>query len=343
MTDPIITETGTSPKPKKRRIIGRLILIIVVLALATGLAFTYFQLMRNKLTTMKTVSALQKEAESNATTLAALRQSLEELRAANQKAQDLSAQQEQMLTEWREAQKGDLTKWRMAEAQYLVRLANDSVQFDSNSVLGLILLKRAQDILLSLQDTALLEVQKSLASDIANLEAAQPVNTTTLYLDLTGVNSQIDQLVLPSSPLNSKEPLPPATTTDATQSWWKQGLDKSWQALSKIVIVRYNGNNALPLVLPEEKLFLYQNLHAQIENALWAVLHRNPEVYQASLARASAWIGKYFVQDDAAKAVLKKIETLQAVNIQPPAINFSATMQLFDTYFSQTGQVSTGR
>lgn len=342
MTDPMITEEVPSPKPKRRRGFCILVFIILILIIMAGLGLASFQ-WKNQLALNKTLMSLQKETQSKEVELAALKQSVEALQAANQKSQDLSNQQEQMLTEWRQAQKGDLTKWRMAEAQYLVRLANDSVQFDSNSVLGLILLKRAQEILLSLQDTALLTIQKSLASDIANLEATQPINTTTLYLDLTGVNSQIDQLILPSTPLNEKAPVPPSTTTDTTQSWWKQGLDKSWQALSKIVIVRYNGNNALPLVLPEEKLFLYQNLHAQMENALWAVLHRNPDVYKASLARASAWIEKYFVQDEATKAVLKKIETLQAINIQPPAINFSATMQLFDTYFSQTGQVGTER
>jgi uroporphyrin-3 C-methyltransferase len=345
MTDPIITEveTPSSLERKPRSSFGIIVLIIILLILLAAMGFAGFQSMKEKMAFSKKLAALQKEVTSNQKNLTSLQQTLEELRIANQKTEALSTQQEQMLTEWRAAQKGDLTKWRMAEAQYLVRLANDSVQFESNSVLGLILLKRAQQILQSLQDTALLDIQKSLALDIANLEAAQQVNTTILYLDLTGVKSQIDQLVLPTSPLNNKELTPPATPTETHRSWWEKGLDHSWQALSKIVIVRYNGSNALPLVLPEEKLFLYQNLHAQIESALWAVLHKNPEIYQASLDRAISWTKKYFVQDAATTAVLQKLDALRAINIKPPAINFSATLQLFDTYFSHTGPVSTGQ
>ena len=60
--------------------------------------------------------------------------------------------------------------------------------------------------------------------------------------------------------------------------------------VKQIVVVRYNASTTLPLVLPEEKSFLYQNLHAEMESAMWAVLHRNPSVYQTSLTRLTSWI-----------------------------------------------------
>src|SRR5438045_770691 len=92
----------------------------------------------------------------------------------------------------------------------------------------------------------------------------------------------------------------------------------------------------LPLILPDEKIFLYQNLHAQLENAMWAVLQQNADIYQSSLKRASAWVQLYFAQDAAqTKIMLQNLEELQKINIQPTSINLAATLQLFDQYFIQ--------
>lgn len=345
MTEMIESEKEPTPSlAAGRRPWGLLFLLLLVLIVMGAFGYAYFQLATVNVSLAKTLTTLQKQTTVNAHELTTLQQSMDTLRTAVQKNQDVSAQQEQMLTEWRAAQKGDLSKWRLAEAQYLVRLANDSVQFEYNSVLASILLKRAQQIMQNADDAAVFAIQKSLAADIANVETVQSVNTTTLYLDLTGLNAQIDQLSLPASPLNAKDTSAatmPALANDT--SWWRAGLDRSWQALSKIVIVRYNGSNALPLVLPEEKLFLYQNLHAQMESAMWALLHRNSAVYQASLTRAINWIQTYFVQEPKTAAVLQKLEALRTVNIEPPALNFSATLQLFDNYFAQAGQAKAGQ
>jgi uroporphyrin-3 C-methyltransferase len=105
--------------------------------------------------------------------------------------------------------------------------------------------------------------------------------------------------------------------------------------------VRDTAKNALPLILPEEKAFLYQNLHAQMESAMWAVLQHNNDVYQASLARSLAWIQLYFDQEAApTKNMLQNIAELQKTNIELKATNLSATLQLFDNYFAQTKAAS---
>ncbi|HEX4045654.1 MAG TPA: uroporphyrinogen-III C-methyltransferase, partial [Gammaproteobacteria bacterium] len=86
---------------------------------------------------------------------------------------------------------------------------------------------------------------------------------------------------------------------------------------------------------PEEKMFLYQNLHAQMEGAMWAVLQHNTAIYQASLARAIVWITHYF---DPAAAVsttlLQQLQTLEKTNLQPATANLADTLQLFDQYFA---------
>lgn len=343
MVDPITSENIQPPTPQTSKWSGvRFFLILMGFALIAGaLGYGYFQFMQMNAALDDIAQEVKQKANNHETAVAALQQSVSNLQQSAQKSQELSAQQEHMLTEWEAAQKGNLDKWHVAEAQYLVKLANDNVQFTQDIPLAIVLLKRADESLQNLQDPALLEIRKSIAGDIANLEAIPQINTTAIYLRLTGLDTQLEQLPLPINPLKTENTVDLTAPLPAGLPWWKAGLERSWQALRKIVIVRYNGSNALPLVMPDEKNFLFQNLHAQMENAMWGLLHKNAEIYQASLGRAIAWVQQYFVQDaQETKTMLMNLQELQKTNVQPTVTNLSATLALFD---KQTSLQQTSR
>lgn len=312
------------------------LLLAIVIAMC-ALGYGYFQLAKANVALSDKLSLLQKQTTASHDNLMALQTALDALKQETQKSADLSAEQEKMIADWRDAQKGDLNKWYVAEAQYLVTTANDHLQFTHNLALAKVLLERADQVLAKMNEPSVLEIRKSVAVDMANLQALPQIDVTGLYLRLSALNAQLDQLPLPASPLKSETPTP--APIQPGLPWWKAGLAHTWQALSQIVIVRYNGSNALPLVMPDEKAFLYQNLHAEMESAMWAVLQRNADVYQASLARIEEWITPYFVADaPETKTMLQNIQDLRKVNIKPPAVNLSSTLQLFSAYFSQTEQ-----
>lgn len=310
--------------------------LAIVISVCT-LGYSYFQLANVNISLAQNVSVLKKQSAASRDDIAALQKSVNDLQQAAQKSQELSAKQEQIISDWQAAQKGDLNKWYVAEAQYLVKLANDHVQFTHNILMAMTLLQRADQVLQNLNDPDLLEIRKSLAADIANLQVLPAVDITSLYLNLSTLDNQIDQLTLPVNPLKADTKKEMPVVEQPGTPWWKTGLDTSLNALRKIVIVRHisaNSENSMPLVLPEEKMFLYQNLHSQMESVLWGVLHRNNDVYQLSLTRAIDWIQKYFVQDaPVTTAVLKNLQVLKKISLQPPIANFSATLQLFDNYF----------
>ena len=331
-TDEKVAEIKQQPRRGKTLIIA--VFIVLFICVGAGVA-GYFQLTRNNSLLALAVSDLQTQSTTQQNILSALQQSVDKLQASTETVQALSARQEQMIASWEAAQKGDLNKWYVAEAQYLVKLANDHVQFTQNTTMAMTLLQRADQVLQDLSDGNLLEIRKSLAVDIANLQAVPQVDVTQLYLRLTGLNAQVDLLPLPANPFRADMTQSAQKLDESGLSWWRKGLNNTWQALQKIVVVRNTQTTSLPIVLPEEKIFLYQNLHAQMEGAMWGVLHRDANVYQASLARAINWIKQYFVQDaPVTKALLQNLQDLQKVSLQVPAANFSATLQLFDAYLN---------
>jgi len=306
-----------------------------ILILICAFGYGYFALSKVNVDLAQMVADLTQKNAGHQHDIATMQTSLNDLQQIAQKSQALSAQQEQFMSEWRSAQKGDLNKWRIAEAQYLVKLADDQLQFSNNIQLAILLAQEADKILANMQDASVNEIRNSLATDLLNLRAAPQVDITALYLRLTALNKQVDKLSLPFNPIKVEQTNLPATNT-AGLPWWKAGLVYSWDALRKIVVVRNYGSNILPLVMPDEKIFLYQNLHAQMEDVMWGLLHRHAEVYKASLLRATAWIKQYFAQEaQETKTMLHEMDALQKENVQPAVMNLSNTLQLFEQYYAQ--------
>jgi len=225
---------------------------------------------------------------------------------------------------------GNQEKWLLAEAHYYVKLANDNLQFSRNIPLAITLLKMADQEVSHITNPELIEVRKVIATDIANLQSAPQVDVAGLYMKLTALNSQLDQLPLLAQQKNLQEEKPVAAA-EQKQMWWQRGLYASWQALQSIVVVRYNPNGLMPLMVPEQKTFLYQNLHAMLAQAIWALLHQQPAIYQSSLQQVIAWIKQYFILDaPMAHAVLSDLTQLEKIDVYPPTPTITNTLQAFN-------------
>ena len=327
-------EANEARKSGKSMFYSIFIVMVIVSVLGAGAIISCLKMIGQQ---GSMITRLQSDLTENKNEMTNLQNALQDVHAATQNSQTLSAKQEQMIADWKSSQQGNLEKWYVAEAEYLVRLANDHVMFTQNTAMAMTLLQRADQVLAKLNNGNLMPIRKSLATDMASLQETPQVDVTELYLVLNALNTQIDKLPLPAGPL---QPSDQEVTTPATNlPWWRAGLSKSWDVLKKIVIVRYNSGNLPPLVLPEERGFLYQNLHAQMENAMWAALHGNWRVYQMSITQARNWIAQYFIVDaPATQAMLQRMQGLQNLNVQPPKANLTPTMQLFDAYFADAGQ-----
>lgn len=220
-------------------------------------------------------------------------------------------------------------KWLLAEAHHYVKLANDNLQFSRNISLAITLLKMADQEISHVTNPKLLEVRKMIAADIASLQGVLQVDVTGLYMKLTTLNSQLDQLPLLVQQSNLQEKMP--VTTEQKQTGWQRGLYVAWQALQSIIIVRHNSNGLMPLMLPEQKTFLYQNLHAMLAQSIWALLHKQPVIYRTSLQQVVAWIKQYFVLDaPLTRAMLNDLAQLEKIDVNPVLPTITNTLQAFN-------------
>ena len=93
-------------------------------------------------------------------------------------------------------QESDRNEWMLAEAEYLMRLANQRLLTVQDLKSAQTLLIQADELLVALDEYALFNVRQALAEDIASVRSTSSVDVTSPWLKLDGFEKQIDKLPL---------------------------------------------------------------------------------------------------------------------------------------------------
>jgi len=254
-----------------------------------------------------------------------------------QQTREALAAQSQIIADLQQAQRTNKDDFLIEEAYYLIKLANDRLQYENNVAFAIKLVQLADQDIAKLSDPKIYPIREALAADLVALQSASQVDVTGIYVRLSALNEQLDKLPLFTQLLDKTMEV--TASHHEELSWWRRGLNSMQQALQRIVIVRKNLPNALPFIAPEQQIFLYQNLHTELEKAQWGLLHHQQEIYRLSLLQAANWIKQYAVQDSlVTKQLLQSLEQLQQMNVQPNVPNLSGSLQALQNYIKGEGK-----
>lgn len=348
---PAMAKTPDS-KPGNRR--AGLALAVSVLALIVGLGgsgylgFSLYQ-QRSALETSRVdMAAAALRAESQAGQMRELQQQLDQARlAAGQREKQLQQQLENLQRQLASQQTRlqsltttDRADWLLAEAEYLIRLANQRLLMGKELAGAQDLLKAADDIMRELDDAGLFQVRKALANDIAQLKAAARFDLEGLYLQLEAAAEQGDQLTLFAMPQLQLQPAE-AESPANWQEKWQAGLVAAWEKLSQYIQIKRRDEVYKPLLAPEHESAVRQNLRLSFEQAQLAALSGRQTIYEDSLKQARYWLDNFYTLDKAAaQALVKTVNDLgrQQVTIELPDI--SGSLRALQDYLDTVHEVS---
>ncbi len=331
------------------------IALLLALAVAGGLAWSVREQQRNDAGVASRLQAIEtaagREVTDNdldqlnkrwegqlSTALETVRTSTGELdKQSSQLAQTLKALQEQLAeqqTELNRYSANDRDAWLLAEAQYLLRLANQRLIMAGDVVAAQALLSSADTILLGLDDVRLHEVRAAVASDLAAVRAVPRVDVEGVYLRLAALVEQAGKLVIFQLPKQEAEPqqLP----ADNWQGRLRQGYQAALEKLSNYIIIRRRDVPMQALMDPQWEGLVRQNLRMLLEQAQVSLLSGNETLYRESLERAQHWVGEFFESDEAAaRAMSREITALTDVDVATQLPDISRSVQALDAVMKQ--------
>ena len=225
------------------------------------------------------------------TALAELNESFQQIQAEKaSQTVEIAALQERLSDAIKQVEAGrnrSENDWRLAEAEYLLRLANQRVLMEKRAEGALALLKNTDQIIKELDDVSLYALRQALASDIATLEALPKLDVEGTYLRLTALIEQTKDL--PTLSLEQQRQLPELlneitsnTVAPETQAAITSGFAKALAKLESLVVIQQHDKPVEPILSPDQGHYLRQNIQLLLEQSQLALLRQQSDIYKNS-------------------------------------------------------------
>jgi uroporphyrin-3 C-methyltransferase len=207
--------------------------------------------------------------------------------------------------------------WKLAEAEYLIRLANQRLLLESDNIGTATLLSNADDILNELEDPIVFTTRKALAKDIQALKSISPFDLEGAYLKLNALYDSV-QTLPQREPSKEWQANTTAKPTTSTTNQLTSALESFWQSLRSLIVINYNHKPIKALLPPAEYQELIIGLQLQLEIAQVALIKGEPVIYQTALSRvANATTAHFETQSNRVISFLASLTTLQQLNPSP--------------------------
>lgn len=214
--------------------------------------------------------------------------------------------------------------WVIAEADYLLKVANHRLQLEQDVTTTIQALTLADKRLNSLGDPALNEVRNVIAQELVSLETLAIPDQAGVSMQLTELQNQVDQL-----PLKGRErPVSSETDIKADDAMQVENWQKLPLAIAEVLkgLVVVSEDDRQVSLSPEQIRNIHENLKLKLEQARIVLLRGKQDLYESNMQLALEWIEKHFNADEVAtKKFVDTIAYLKSkpVTLQTPDISSS--------------------
>lgn len=330
----------TRPQPEKteknsRAVKASLALSAIAIAIALAAGVGLYGWVKQQTSTQSAtsdalvnqVTALQKAQETQKSQYdEQIKQQAAQLDESQRQQAALTKQLDEMQQKVAMISGTDAKTWLLAQADFLVKLAGRKLWSDQDVTTAAALLKSADASLADMSDPSLINARQAITTDIAALSGVAQVDYDGIILKVNQLSNQIDNLRLDDnndddSPMDSD-----SSELSSSISEWRVNLQKSWQNfMDSFITVRRRDETAVPLLAPNQDIYLRENIRSRLLVAAQAVPRHQEETYKQALDNVSSWVRAYYDTDDAnTKAFLEDLDKLGQQSI---IMNVPETLQ----------------
>lgn len=348
------TTVNVSHAPAKTHAASFALLWLFVVLIVAAICYGAFYLLKQHQTQQQLVDNLRVQLEQQVQVFEMRQQVLEDSlnkefveqqEAVQQNLNDLAEQLDSNNARLLALSSTNRDEWKLQEAQYLLRLADQRILLEKDSQNALALAISADDVLRDIDQADLVGVRKLLAEEIAVLKVAGVIDREGIYLRLSALSNQIDAIPF-IEPLGNQDDIFEEEVVPENETI-KQRLTRGFynvlHKLGSYVRVRDHGKTINAVLPPSEQKYLQQNLRLMLEQAQVALLRNEEAIYQESLVKAQNWITQYYSLNEKATAALEELKALESAEIAPELTNFSNSAGALAEYIAKREKMAAAR
>lgn len=216
--------------------------------------------------------------------------------------------------------------WKYAEVEYLLTVANHRLLLERDIDTALLALLDADAKLKAIGDPALIPIRGKIADELSALKSVDRP-------DLPGMSARLRSLVegIEQLPLISKEHILTIKARDQEDreiDSWTELPGTIWKDIKSLVEIKRNDGHIEPLLPPDERHYLSQNLGLKLEESRIALLNRDTAVFRQNLSDTREWIERYFDKESfAVTNVVSTVNELESIELKPTLPDISGSLR----------------
>lgn len=223
-----------------------------------------------------------------------------------------------------------LDSFALEEVEQLLRIANHSAALAGDAGTALMALQLADRRLQDLGNPGLLEVRKQLGAELTQLKSVEPVDLPGIAVRLSNMSRNVEQLPLLNEPdrllPSGGDPAATAQTPDDDDAWMRAGRELLAD-LRNLVRIQNVSESAKPLLTPEQRYFLFNNLKVMLSGSQIAALRKDSATFRSNLDQAKQWLQDYFdTEQHAVQQFIADIDELSKVDLAPQLPDISGSL-----------------
>lgn len=223
-----------------------------------------------------------------------------------------------------------VNQYTVDESAQLLRLANNSVLFASDVTSAINALSLADAQLKSLIDPRYSAVRSQILTEVNALQNVQLPDLEALSASLQGLAKMVPALPLANEPETLITDAKPIVAEQALT--WRTELKKVWRDMLSSVQIQKVDQPPKPLLAPEQRYFLDQNLIITLNKAELAMIQGRPGVFKMAVENAVDWLTDYFdLADPQVQTVIAQLNTLAAQPLNTAMPDISGSYQLLQS------------
>lgn len=225
--------------------------------------------------------------------------------------------------------------WVLSEVEYLLLIANHSLQLQHDVATAIAALEAADSRLLDTGDPGSIASRTQIRDEIQTLKALQQPDLVGMAARLSSIIKSIPTLPVKYSQLNTREKIDSLIKKKASHDAadLEQAGKDFLRELRALVVFRKLDESPKALMTPKEQFFLQQNLQLKLETARRSLLMGQQNLFTISLNEAQQWLQEFFDQEvPQVKQTAEELTNLQAMTISTNMPDISASIKVLRAY-----------
>jgi len=221
--------------------------------------------------------------------------------------------------------------WMVADAEYLLTVANQRLHLVGDLKTSLIALKAADQRLRESGNPGVFKVREAIANEINILKDIKPLDIVGIIAKIRAMENQVAKLpiFLPHAGKGNQTDLEKDANEQEDLSGMEEIVESALEDIKGLVVIRRTGRSVAAVLLPEEVALIREDLKIKLELARFSLVQRDEKLYRSNLEDAKAWVLEHFEKKaPLTKKFLAEIENLEKIAVEMKFPDISESLSL---------------